>query len=352
MLVPAAATQNSSSTVQLLWPFLALGRKRGYRFDTLARERLGLTEAQLRDPTTRVPQAHLVALLDEAIVRSGERDLGLLAARFADPPGSSDASRTTVRAVLEGGSRFLPLLEELVFPNLEVKGRLALVHYAFSHVLSGHAALCEFALALSVLRLRRLTATPELAPIEVHLPHDKPANVRRHERMFRCHLCFGAPSALLILPGRVLDLRANDPEPEHNLRARLGSPAATAAVDRTSEERLASVGSGQETAARVRAWLDDEDDLAEASTKWVARGLGLSVRTLSRRLRDEGTSYRAVLEEMRQHSAKRQLARGQRSIAEIALALGFASSQGFHRAFKRWTGTTAGNFRQGARSLK
>jgi AraC-like DNA-binding protein len=159
----------------------------------------------------------------------------------------------------------------------------------------------------------------------------------------------------------VLELSANEPDREltqrvHDdrpARARISSPTGEHGEqdDAAPAERVPPPGSnGHDTASRVRAWLDDEDDLAEASTKWVARGLGLSVRTLSRRLRDEGTSYRAVLEEMRQHSAKRQLARGQRSIAEIAMALGFASSQGFHRAFKRWTGTTAGVYRQNART--
>jgi AraC-like DNA-binding protein len=75
----------------------------------------------------------------------------------------------------------------------------------------------------------------------------------------------------------------------------------------------------------------------------------MSVRTLARRLDDEATSYRELLDEARKKLALQELERGRRSIVEIADRLGFASSQSFPRAFKRWTGRAAGRHRKQTR---
>jgi AraC-like DNA-binding protein len=71
----------------------------------------------------------------------------------------------------------------------------------------------------------------------------------------------------------------------------------------------------------------------------------MSARTLARKLADEGSSYRELLDDVRKQLALRALARSERSIEELASALGFASSQGFHRAFRRWTRTSPSRYR-------
>lgn len=72
----------------------------------------------------------------------------------------------------------------------------------------------------------------------------------------------------------------------------------------------------------------------------------MSVRTLNRTLAAEGTTYRALLDQLRHELATRHLADDRISIAEVAFLLGFS----FYRAFKRWTGRTPVEFRQDRRS--
>jgi len=74
----------------------------------------------------------------------------------------------------------------------------------------------------------------------------------------------------------------------------------------------------------------------------VARALGLSARTLRRRLDEEGTSFRKVLDGALGTLAKRLVAGGDQPIEAAAYAMGFAHPSAFHRAFKRWTGATPG----------
>ena len=72
----------------------------------------------------------------------------------------------------------------------------------------------------------------------------------------------------------------------------------------------------------------------------VARDLGLSPRTLARRLEAEGLSFSSVLEKLRQDLARRYLAEDQLSIAQIAWLLGYRETAAFSHAFKRVTGKT------------
>src|SRR5262245_12350210 len=74
---------SGTTSVRLLWPFLELARKGGYDTGRVPRL-LGLTQPQLDDPETRVSQQALADLLAQAIQLSGNRDLGLQAARLVD----------------------------------------------------------------------------------------------------------------------------------------------------------------------------------------------------------------------------------------------------------------------------
>lgn len=77
----------------------------------------------------------------------------------------------------------------------------------------------------------------------------------------------------------------------------------------------------------------------------VARALHVSVRTLSRRLRDEETSFQAIKDELRRDLAIERLTKTDTPIAVIGAELGFDSPATFHRAFKAWTGSTPGAYR-------
>ena len=78
----------------------------------------------------------------------------------------------------------------------------------------------------------------------------------------------------------------------------------------------------------------------------------MSVRTLNRTLAGEGTNYRRLLDQLRHELASRHLANPQISIGEVAFLLGFSELSAFYRAFKRWSGRTPAEFRQGVRTAR
>jgi AraC-like DNA-binding protein len=83
-----------------------------------------------------------------------------------------------------------------------------------------------------------------------------------------------------------------------------------------------------------------------ASLGETARELGLSARTLTRRLHDEGSSFRAVKDALRRSLALAHLEKTKKSIAEIAAELGYSEPSAFFRAFQGWTGEAPSEHRK------
>ncbi|HZV54824.1 MAG TPA: AraC family transcriptional regulator [Rhodocyclaceae bacterium] len=101
-------------------------------------------------------------------------------------------------------------------------------------------------------------------------------------------------------------------------------------------ERLVSHGVREYLQAHLAAATGIDD---------VARAMHVSTRTLSRRLRDEDTSFQAIKDELRRDVAIERLTKTGTPIAVIGAELGFDSPTTFHRAFKTWTGSTPGAYR-------
>ena len=84
----------------------------------------------------------------------------------------------------------------------------------------------------------------------------------------------------------------------------------------------------------------------KASGADISQALAMHRRTLNRRLTAEGTTFQQVLDRVRFAVAKELLENSELALPEIASALGYANSVAFIPAFRRWTGTTPGAWRQ------
>lgn len=109
-------------------------------------------------------------------------------------------------------------------------------------------------------------------------------------------------------------------------------------LDRYADELLRHVPRGPTLSDRIRVHVIAASARGAATAEGVARELAMSVRSLHRGLRSEGTTVRALLAESRY------------SIAEVAFLLGFAELSSFYRTFKRWTGRTPAEVRAEARA--
>jgi len=113
-----------------------------------------------------------------------------------------------------------------------------------------------------------------------------------------------------------------------------------------AERALERVAVGLRPADQVKRYLLARPAARIPDISTAARDLGLSVRSLRRRLAADATSYRSLVQATLEVSAGHLLRDPQRSIQETAGALGFANVGAFHRAFRRWTGMTPVQYRE------
>jgi len=169
-------------------------------------------------------------------------------------------------------------------------------------------------------------ATP-FAPLAVSFTHRAPRDDAPHRSFFGIAPAFSAKEDALVLP-RALLLRT-PVRADAALHAYLVSQLASAAAAATSVRPLPF-------AERARAAVFQVLPSSPRAAV-VARLLGVSVRTLQRRLGEESTSYEAVVDGARRGVAEALLEDPRATIAEVARATGFSEPSAFSRAFKRWT---------------
>ena len=166
----------------------------------------------------------------------------------------------------------------------------------------------------------------------VDLAYPEPSHGAEYHLIFGAPLRFSAPTTTLTFDARFL--RMPVVQDEAALRRFLrNSPA----------ELLSRRDYGADASSQVRRMLGG----GVVGLENVAARLGMSAPTLRRKLAAEGTSFREVREQLLRDQAVASLVRGGESVEELALRLGFSEASAFHRAFKRWTGTSPGTYRGG-----
>jgi AraC-like DNA-binding protein len=180
------------------------------------------------------------------------------------------------------------------------------------------------ALQLRVARL--LLDRPRFAPLRVALERPRPALVEPFERFFRAPLSFAAPSNALELDAADLDARLP-----------AGNTEVARRIDDVLARYLARVDE-RDALGRLRAAILDRLPDGAPAQSAMARVLGMSARTLQRRLNAAGVSYQSLLDDARRELAAVYLNEGW-SVTETAFTLGFADCSSFSRAYRRWTGT-------------
>jgi AraC-like DNA-binding protein len=115
-------------------------------------------------------------------------------------------------------------------------------------------------------------------------------------------------------------------------------PAMWAAFEPSLRQRLSDATAGASTSARVRGWLSEVIAAGRTGIDDAARGLGVSTRTLQRRLADEATSFQTLLAETRAKLSRHYLTKTHLSTPEIAFLLGYSEQNSFYRSFREWTG--------------
>lgn len=297
----------------------------------------GVAPEQLR-PDGFIPYSAFLSILDNACRATGRDDIGMLlgqrqtlealgplgvAMRHAATLGEAIAAFVSFQiGNSTGGAAYLIRAEQDVILGYGVYDRTV------------HASpqIYDMVLAVGCNLLAELTHGA-VTPAEILLSRPAPGDSAPYQRLGRCPVRFGQSQTGLLLTPASLAFRL----PEAN-------------TDRHEQARAALVsaleGSRLDTGRHVRHLLRAQLLMGQSGMKEVAERLGLHPRTLRRRLRQEGTSFEAIKDEVRHAAAREMLMLGALGIADIAFTLDYASVSSFVHAFRRWSGMSPGCWRK------
>jgi AraC-like DNA-binding protein len=302
---------------------------------------VGIDRKDLSAAGARIPHAQVMQLWSQAVKATGDPQIGLHVAQQVDA-GVMDlieylarCSRTLGES-LERTSAYFGLLHDRVTFRFERDGAQATLQNEVPPGLAVSPAYSENALASTIVMVRRMTAA-EVPVLATYFRHDPPENSAAHHEIFGERVVFRAPIDALVIPTDCLDAKLIQSDPalasilERHVQMLLATPPPVTLRARTA--RL--IGS------ELEGHTPQADDIAQR--------FHMSARTLRRLLREEGCSYREVLTEVQRELSFRYLCDPAVSIGEVSYRAGFSDPNAFHRAFKRWTGRTPGEFRAGSR---
>lgn len=172
-------------------------------------------------------------------------------------------------------------------------------------------------------------------PIKIHLPYNKPKSTSEYERLFQCPIHFGQNEIAMFFQKNHLEEKVVTSD--YQLLRILVAHA---------QERLSEINIEKGFFEQVKASVASLIKPEFPSLKQVANHFNVSVRTLQRKLSDEGHNFKEVIETLRQEFAFSYLRNHELSISEIAYLLNYNDASGFIRSFKRWTGQTPNGWRK------
>jgi AraC-like DNA-binding protein len=196
------------------------------------------------------------------------------------------------------------------------------------------ARLRTFVVEMEAVGIYRMMRTFGVRPQLVSFGYPAPAYRDEYARIFKGSERFDAPHSGITF-GRS-SLSSVSPHKDDEIHRALQAIASRRVLRLTKRTPCALL---------VREHLVKQRMCIRPDMTQAAEALGVSARSLRRRLKAEGTSFYDVATKAATIIAKELLADMRKSIQEVAFEMGFADASGFHRAFKRWTGLTPSAYR-------
>ena len=297
----------------------------------------GLDASIFSDPDTPLPCTALGRLLSACVARTACRHFGLLVGAKGGPSslglvgllihGAADVGTALRQTVL-----YLHLHDLGAVAVLSSQGDVAQLTYAiYAPDMESSDQIGEGAIAIACNIIRSLCGAA-WAPTAVLLASHCPTDVRPYSRFFRAPVHFDADKNALVFPAVLLnqELPGAKPELQQLVLEEVQQMDRELTFDFSTKVRRV-----------VRAGLI----VGQYSADQTAALFAIQRRTLSRRLREEGTTFEALLAEIRYETARQLLIDTRMPMHDIAAAIGYAEVSVFTRAFKRWSGTTPAAWR-------
>lgn len=243
-------------------------------------------------------------------------------------------SALTLRGSIERAERYALVLSRVSGYGFEPHEKGGFMHLHRNGERNTGLRLSNEATISSILAISRQASARIVDPVEVHFKHGPPERTDDHEAHFRCPVIFHSDRDAILFASAALDAPN-----------KVGDLSISRYFDTVLADRVTELGSEMALDSQVRDYVARQLSEGIPTVGDVASALGMSVRTLQRRLADEGRSYQDLVDGARRELARRLLRDTRFSLIDVAFMTGFASQSAFSRAFKRWEGETPRSYR-------
>ncbi|WP_157497934.1 AraC family transcriptional regulator [Gilvimarinus chinensis] len=320
-----------TSWAQLIWETLQDDGIDSRSVFTIA----GLDPALLSDPTGRYPTSAMHELWKEGEARYSKMDFGLAVGQRWHPTsfnalGFAWLASETLHTALERLVRYAQLVNSGIVATLSTEGtayRLSIQPHKGSHGAANLAGLTAVAV------MCRTLLGPSFTPVELGLSGESAKHSKAVQEFFGCRIHSGRQMSYINIDRQQAHIHLPGANSQLALvNEQLALKNLSEVADSNIRARAA-----QAIAKRLPTGTVNEDS--------VAAELALSTRSLQRRLSEEHTSFKEMLDKVRRELAKHYLELDEHSLSEISYLLGYGDQASFSRAFKRWFGASPSQFR-------
>jgi len=289
------------------------------------------------NPEGRIPVSKMSRLWELAVDATGDDAFGLSVPPFVQPTtfhalGFSLMVSATLRDAWQRTERYYKVVSDVLDVRIEeYETESALCYVTIPGKKYAKEAIDAF--IATMIHLSTGITGGSAKPIRIEFERAEPTNRTRFETTFPCDIYFDTGRNKIFFTNEDLD-----------------HPLATANRDIAlkNDEVVQSYLSRllkQSLAKQVTEKIIISLSMGEPNQEIIAKSLHMSSRSLQRKLKEETTSFRQLLEDVRKGLAKNYLASSQYSVIEIAFQLGFQDPSNFTRAFKRWFSLSPSAFR-------
>ena len=303
----------------------------GVKVELLLRE-AGLTRQQIDDPGVRLDVQNQIRFLELVATAVKDDLLGFHLALKVDlrKMGAlyyAQASSDTLEEALQRGVRYSSIVNEGLALSFQGGGAVEINFEYVGVARHSDRHQIEFSMVTLVRTCRQLTKR-HLPASRVSFTHRRSDDISEFKTFFGCDVTFGAPVDRVVFSKSSREIPLVDSDPY--LNEVLIKYCDQAIADRSAKRSSFRLGVENAIALLLPH--------GKAQAGEIARKLGVSRRTLARRLASEGLTFTGIMQSLKSDLAKRHLKDQTLSVSEIAWLLGYQDVSAFTHAFKRWTG--------------
>lgn len=305
---------------------------------------LGMKPSDFDDPDGLVPLENYVRAWELIAERPDQAELGLKLGALSSPEFLGALGYAIVHApdglaAVRMFHRFRALVSNTLAPEIDIDDDTVVYHLVWPPRVARLVQFADCAFAGTLALIQKLLDLPPSVRLarEAHYQCARPETGPDRAKVLGCDVYFGAPETRLVMRREPIERRL----PRHD-------PSLFAYLERHANAVLSRAATSERASDRVRRLITAHLREGEPSQLDVSRRLGMSERTLQRRLRAEDTSFASILDSVRAELSQLYLREATLAAGEVAFLLGYSEPSAFHRAFRRWTGVTPQAFRRQA----